>query len=190
MTSAQTYVTRKAAKATLRHARHGTISKARRQPLRTVTLLTVGGLLGVAVTLIVDPRRRGKRRQQAEQAAAQARRTAGGVADATAHAARRAKGTAAEATAPIRHALREDPDGRTLSDRVKSEVLRSHDLPKGDIVIDAVDGIVTLRGAVASVEQREQLVTGAAGVDGVDRVECLLHVRGEDGINGAGPAGA
>lgn len=39
---------RKAAKATVRHSVRGVASKAQRQPLRSVTLLTAGGLLGAA----------------------------------------------------------------------------------------------------------------------------------------------
>lgn len=37
---------KKAAKATLRHSVHGFASKAQRQPLRSATLLSVGGLVG------------------------------------------------------------------------------------------------------------------------------------------------
>lgn len=37
---------KKAAKATLRHSVHGFASKAQRQPLRSATLLGVGGLVG------------------------------------------------------------------------------------------------------------------------------------------------
>jgi ABC-type xylose transport system permease subunit len=36
----------KAAKATVRHSVRGTASKAKRQPLRSVTLLALGGLFG------------------------------------------------------------------------------------------------------------------------------------------------
>lgn len=39
---------KKAARATFRHTVHGFTSKAQRQPLRSVTLLTVGGVLGAA----------------------------------------------------------------------------------------------------------------------------------------------
>ena len=37
---------RKAAKATLRHSVRGFASKAQRKPLRSVSLLSVGGLIG------------------------------------------------------------------------------------------------------------------------------------------------
>jgi hypothetical protein len=39
---------RKAAKATLRHSWRGFVSKAQRQPLRSTTLLTAGGVIGAA----------------------------------------------------------------------------------------------------------------------------------------------
>jgi hypothetical protein len=39
-------VGKKAAKATFRHSVHGVASKAQRQPLRSATLLGVGGFVG------------------------------------------------------------------------------------------------------------------------------------------------
>ncbi len=39
---------RKAAKATVRHSVRGFASKAQRRPLRSVSLLSAGGLIGVA----------------------------------------------------------------------------------------------------------------------------------------------
>jgi len=41
-------VGKKAAKATVRHSFHGFTSKARRQPLRSVSLLSAGGVVGAA----------------------------------------------------------------------------------------------------------------------------------------------
>jgi hypothetical protein len=38
---------RKAAKATVKHSVHGATAKAQRKPLRSVTLLLVGGVLGL-----------------------------------------------------------------------------------------------------------------------------------------------
>ena len=38
----------KAAKATVRHSVRGTASKAQRKPLRSVTLLSMGGFVGAA----------------------------------------------------------------------------------------------------------------------------------------------
>ncbi len=39
---------RKAARVTLRHSWHGLVSKAQRQPLRSTTLLSIGGAVGAA----------------------------------------------------------------------------------------------------------------------------------------------
>jgi hypothetical protein len=39
---------KKATKATLRHSWRGLVSKAQRQPLRSTTLLTAGGVIGWA----------------------------------------------------------------------------------------------------------------------------------------------
>lgn len=39
---------KKATKATLRHTVRGLLSKAQRQPFRSVTLLTAGGVMGMA----------------------------------------------------------------------------------------------------------------------------------------------
>ncbi|WP_320672106.1 BON domain-containing protein [Patulibacter defluvii] len=143
MTTPQSYLTRRATRAVVRHARHGTASKLRRRPLRSGVLLALGAVVGALVTLLVDPRHRGARRQAAQRAAARAH-----------------------------------PDDRTLTDRVKSEVFRAPDAPKGDVVIDAENGVVHLRGAVATADVRDELVRDVAAVDGVRGVDDRLHVHG------------
>ena len=42
-------VGKKATKATVKHSAHGLSSKAKRQPMRSVSLLSVGGAVGAAV---------------------------------------------------------------------------------------------------------------------------------------------
>jgi hypothetical protein len=39
---------KKATKATVRHSVHGVVAKAQRKPLRSATLLSLGGLVGIA----------------------------------------------------------------------------------------------------------------------------------------------
>lgn len=46
MASITNFIGKKAAKATFRHSVRGVASKAQRQPLRSATLLSVGGLVG------------------------------------------------------------------------------------------------------------------------------------------------
>lgn len=47
MSNLKSTVARKAVKATAKHTAHGTTSKLRRDPIRAVTLLGLGGLVGV-----------------------------------------------------------------------------------------------------------------------------------------------
>lgn len=61
---------------------------------------------------------------------------------------------------------------------MKSEIFRPADSPKGDVVVDSENGVVRLRGSVASEGLRDRLVGDARAVDGVQRVDDLLNVRG------------
>jgi hypothetical protein len=56
MASLSTVLTKKATKATIRHSLHGIASKAQRQPLRSATLLSIGGLIGAATGWIAGRR--------------------------------------------------------------------------------------------------------------------------------------
>ncbi|MEV4420192.1 BON domain-containing protein [Patulibacter sp. NPDC049589] len=164
MSNPKSYVTkkaaRKAAKMTVKHAAHGTASKVKRRPIRSVTLIGVGAFLGGAVSFVIA-RGATARRLKAEQAAVDAAAVA-----------------ADQERAAARHERRRvELDDRTLTDRVKSEIFRPADSPKGDVVVDSENGVVNLRGSVPSAELRDRLVTDAGAVDGVQHVEDLLHVR-------------
>ncbi|WP_026911101.1 BON domain-containing protein [Patulibacter minatonensis] len=165
MTDPKSYLARKAAKKaakmTVKHAAHGTATKAKRQPIRSVTLLGLGAILGSAVSFVIA-RRATARRVLAEKVAADAAAVV----------------AADQERAAARHERRRaELDDRTLTDRVKSEIFRPADSPKGDVVVDSENGVVHLRGSVASPELRDRLVGDANAVDGVKKVEDLLHVR-------------
>jgi hypothetical protein len=68
------------------------------------------------------------------------------------------------------------PDDATLLDRVRSELFRDPDLPKGDINLAAANGVVELRGRVEPA-LIEDIGTRVAAVEGVVRVENLLLAR-------------
>lgn len=68
-------------------------------------------------------------------------------------------------------------DARLLA-RVESELFRDPELPKGDIVLDVVDGVVTIRGQVAA-GLVEDIGVRVGAVEGVVRVENLLHAPPE-----------
>jgi len=76
-------------------------------------------------------------------------------------------------------------DDDTLKRKVESELFAPADVPKGDINIDVVGGVVTLRGEVESDEMMRRLERAARRIAGVADVECLLHLPGTPAPNKA-----
>ena len=72
------------------------------------------------------------------------------------------------------------PDDATLVDKIRSEIFRDVDVPKGQINTNVEKGKVVLRGEVAQPELIEQLVERTRNVHGVEDVENLLHVGSPD----------
>jgi osmotically-inducible protein OsmY len=79
-----------------------------------------------------------------------------------------------------RHArgAHEELDDATLVDKVESIVFRARDVPKGQININAENGVVFLRGEVEHPELVEALEARVRKVDGVRGVQNLLHTPG------------
>ena len=69
-------------------------------------------------------------------------------------------------------------DDVTLARKVESEIFRDADAPKGDVDVNAENGVVYLRGQVADEDSIAELERAAKGVDGVRDVESLLHTPG------------
>src|SRR6476620_6990012 len=70
------------------------------------------------------------------------------------------------------------PDDLRLTEKVKSEIFRDTDLPKGQVNVNTEFGKVILRGQVESDDMVERLVEAARNVQGVQDVESLLQVGG------------
>src|SRR5215207_7366514 len=70
-------------------------------------------------------------------------------------------------------------DDTTLVDKVESIVFRDRDVPKGQININAENGVVFLRGEVDRPELVAALEQRVLKVSGVRGVENLLHMPGE-----------
>jgi osmotically-inducible protein OsmY len=64
---------------------------------------------------------------------------------------------------------------QALAERVKSEIFRPADAPKGSVNVNVENGVVYLRGEVKRPDEIRKLVDQASGVDGVAAVESLLH---------------
>jgi hypothetical protein len=77
-----------------------------------------------------------------------------------------------------RHFRRLEPvDDVTLAHKVESELYRHAGVPKGQIVVNAEDGVVFLRG-VLEQEDIERVEAAVRRIAGVQEVESLLHLPG------------
>jgi BON domain len=73
----------------------------------------------------------------------------------------------------------EELDDATLVDKVESIVFRDRDVPKGQININAENGVVFLRGEVPEPELVTALEARVRKVRGVLGVQNLLHTPGQ-----------
>lgn len=140
-------------------------------------VFVLGGALGALLAYFFDPTSGTRRRHAAVD------RTGGFLRQGRRRAARAGRGVAAEAygvSQKVQH-LREEPkdfDDATLADKIRSEVFRDPDLPKGHVNVNVQEGVVQLRGELPRPELIEELVERTRKVHGVREVENLLHVIG------------
>jgi hypothetical protein len=69
-------------------------------------------------------------------------------------------------------------DDVTLADRVRSEIFRPADAPKGSVSVDVQAGVAYLRGEVTDPAWIERFAAEARKVTGIDGVKNLLHTPG------------
>jgi osmotically-inducible protein OsmY len=120
---------------------------------------------GAAMAYFLDPQNGRRRRHQSRDQLVSLVR----------HATSDAAGQARRAAHAIRPSAEVELDDATLVDKVESIVFRNHDLPKGQININAENGVVFLRGQVERSELVEALEKRVRKVNGVKDVENLLH---------------
>jgi osmotically-inducible protein OsmY len=149
--------------------------------LKKVTRLSFWGAAIGAVVYFFDPRSgRGRRTRTKDQVQAKLRRTAQQAEQTASHVGNKAEGVARTVASPTGQA---PDDDKTLVDKIKSEVLGGTDFAGHDVVVDAVDGVVTLRGQVERPEHIEELTSAVQKVPGVNQVENYLHLPGESPPN-------
>jgi len=78
----------------------------------------------------------------------------------------------------LKERSKEEPDDATLAHKVETEIFRDADVPKGDINVNAENGVVYLRGQVADEGLVETLGKSVRKIQGVREVENLLHTPG------------
>ena len=142
-----------------------------------------GTAAGAALAYFLDPDRgRGRRTKAADMMSARVRRGAREVE----RRGRYVEGVMSGVQHRVEHPGIEQPfvDDRTLKDRVESMVF-GPDFPKGDVVIDVVDGTVTIRGQLNRPDEIKALEAKVAAIPGVLGVQNLLHVPGQTAKNKA-----
>ena len=143
--------------------------------MKTVAL---AGALGAALAYFLDPQN-GKRRRNMtrDRTFAFFRRLAR-------RSERTGRGVAAEAygvSQKVTHLKEEpkpQPDDVTLARKVETEIFRDPDVPKGQIDVNAEEGVVFLRGEVEPPEMIRDLEEKTRSVQGVRDVRNLLHPPG------------
>jgi osmotically-inducible protein OsmY len=135
--------------------------------------------LGALVAYFSDPSAGRRRRHTARDRALSRvrrgeRRAMGRARRAESHAA----GIARRTVNARRFGRREPVDDVTLAHKVESELSRLAGVPKGQIVINAEEGVVFLRGVVEREDDIERLEAATRRIAGVREVENLLHLTG------------
>lgn len=156
--------------------------------MRVRTLL-LGGAVGAALAYFFDPASGAGRRSRARDMIAARGRKLERVAG---RKARFYEGKA-QGLAHVVERIGSKPlvaDDRTLVDRVRSEVLGDRSVPKGALEVEAVDGIVTLRGQLDDPQLMDRIVRRVGAVPGVRSVRTLLHLPEQDAPNKAAARGA
>ena len=94
---------------------------------------------------------------------------------------RSAQAQAYGVTQKVKHRKEEDkpqPDDVTLAHKVETEIFRDAEVPKGQINVNAENGVVVLRGEVDQSELIRDPEQKTRKVQGVREVENLLHTPG------------
>jgi hypothetical protein len=142
---------------------------------RRVGITLAAGATGAVLAFFLDPVS-GKRRRHLvrDKAGSVFRRTRGRAARRSRHLRGRAAGAAAKSgrggTFP--------ENDRVLVDKVESEAIGYSGVSSGQVNVNAEEGVVILRGQVASRDDAVRLEKLVREVDGVREVENLLHTPG------------
>lgn len=140
----------------------------------------IAGAAGAVTAFFLDPQSGHRRRTQAlDRSAGMARRIARMTA-------RTGRGMNAEIEGQRRrmmHAVAGEPrpvaSEETLADRVRSELFRDAEVPKGSLLINVErERVVVLRGEVKRPEMIRDLEGRVRAIPGVRDIENLLHTPG------------
>jgi osmotically-inducible protein OsmY len=139
-------------------------------------IFALGTALGALLAYFFDPQN-GRRRRALfiDRAGAAAR--SGGRQAAQARAGVTAQAYSVAQQVQHRQEEPKDLDDATLADKVRTQIFRDADAPKGDVLVNVQNGVVQLRGEVEP-DLIDELVAETRKVQGVRDVENLLHTPG------------
>jgi osmotically-inducible protein OsmY len=143
----------------------------------------LGGIVGALLLYFLDPqggnRRRSLLTDKASSLTRKGTKTAGGIGQGITS---RSQGLVTE-TVPHKHD-NPNPDNNTLQDRIESELFRDQTLGRDKIVINVIeDGIVQLRGQLASQAEIQSVIARVKAIRDVKGVESFIHTPGTPAPN-------
>jgi osmotically-inducible protein OsmY len=144
---------------------------------RALTFLA-GAATGAAAAYFLDPQGGARRRAETKDKTVSSGKSV--VSSAASQATAQASKVAGRAQSAVRSATPGDADHDdvTLARKVETEIFRAADAPKGQVSVNAENGVVFLRGELEDASWIERLGSAAEQVDGVKAVRNLLHPSG------------
>ena len=142
----------------------------------TLKTFVAGAAVGGAAAYLLDRSSGAQRRQELQ---ALARRRAHDVEGAAKGAQATAQGVVAKAQHATGGGESAPADDVTLARKVETEIFRPADSPKGQVNVQALDGVIELRGQIDDPHAIEDLEKRTRNVTGVRDVRNLLHLPGQ-----------
>jgi osmotically-inducible protein OsmY len=144
-----------------------------------IAAILVAFTIGALADRFIFDREHARRRRHMvrERNVAKVRRAARGTAKRVRYRKGVAEGIAHKAThaVPGTNSHGEPADDLTLAQKVESEAFRHAAVSKAHVSVNAERGTVFLRGRLENDDEIRALIKAAEAVDGVERVESLLH---------------
>ncbi|HEX2030701.1 MAG TPA: BON domain-containing protein [Actinomycetota bacterium] len=148
------------------------------EPKRRTGRVLLAGAAGALAAFFLDPVSGKRRRNVLKDRVAGTARTVAGKAQ---QRGRYVASTAAGKIEAIRHRQDQPPENdQTLAHKVESEVFQPADLPKGQVNVNAENGVIVLRGQVKTPDHVKEIERRARKVQGVRDVRNLLHLPGTE----------
>ena len=141
-------------------------------------LFALGAAMGAALAYFFDPETGNRRRSMTRDRVLAFFRRSGRKAGSAGQTVKSQAYGMTKKAAHLKERPKEQPDDATLAAKVETELFRDADVPKGDINVNAENGVVYLRGQVADDGLVEALGKSAKKINGVREVENLLHTPG------------